>query len=155
MTPFNIPKRLSYDKKESYSSHYFLWCLHIISNIFFYQMYSSTWWSYKFIHLITLYLVRTRFSKFEPVTCKILTFLPNNTGIKLKTMHALGIYEKVGQVTKILYIGRLIQVVETKAWQIYAFRRGQNHLPDSAPIVHRWQREGHLWLSFPGFHVIV
>ena len=47
----------------------------------------------------TLYLVRTGFSKIEPVTCKVLTFLPKNTGIKLKTMHARGIYEKVGQAT--------------------------------------------------------
>ena len=36
---------------------------------------------------ITLYLVRISFSKIEPVTCKILTFLPKNTGIELKTMH--------------------------------------------------------------------
>ena len=49
--------------------------------------------------IITLYLVRTGFSKIEPVTCKILTFLPKNTGIKLKKMHAQGIYEKVGQAT--------------------------------------------------------
>ena len=47
----------------------------------------------------TLYLVRTGFSKIEPVTCKILTFLPKNSGIKLKTMHARGIYEKVFQAT--------------------------------------------------------
>ena len=47
-----------------------------------------------------LYLVRTGFSKIVPVTCKSLTFSPKNTGIKLKTMHARGIYEKVGQVTK-------------------------------------------------------
>ena len=40
-----------------------------------------------------------RISKIEPVTCKILAFLPKNTGIKLKTMHARGIHEKVGQVT--------------------------------------------------------
>ena len=46
-----------------------------------------------------LYLVRTGFSKIEPETCKILTFLPKNTGIKMKTMHARVIYEKVGQVT--------------------------------------------------------
>ena len=36
----------------------------------------------------TLYLVRTGLSKIELVTCKILTFLPKNTGIKLKTMYA-------------------------------------------------------------------
>ena len=46
-----------------------------------------------------IYLVQTGFTKIEPVTCKILTFLPKNTGIKLKTMHARGIYEKVAQVT--------------------------------------------------------
>ena len=50
--------------------------------------------------IITLYLVQTEFSKIEPVTIKILTFLPKNTGIKLKTMHARGIYVKVGQVTE-------------------------------------------------------
>ena len=48
--------------------------------------------------IIILYLVRTRFSKIEPVTCKILTFLPKKTGIKLKTMQPRGIYEKVGQI---------------------------------------------------------
>ena len=47
----------------------------------------------------TLDLVQTGFSKIEPVTCKTLTFLPKNTGIKMKTMHARDIYEKVGQVT--------------------------------------------------------
>ena len=48
---------------------------------------------------ITLYLGQTGLSKIEPVTCKILTFLPKNTGIELKAMHARGIYGKVGQVT--------------------------------------------------------
>ena len=47
---------------------------------------------------ITLYLVQTGFYKIEPVTCKILTFFPKNTGMKLKTMHAQGNYEDVGQV---------------------------------------------------------
>ena len=55
--------------------------------------------SSKALNMNTLDLVRTGFSKIEPVTCKILTFLPKNTGIKLKTMHARGIYEKVGQAT--------------------------------------------------------
>ena len=36
------------------------------------------------------------FPKSEPVTCKILKFFPKNTGIKLKTTHARGIYKKVG-----------------------------------------------------------
>ena len=46
-----------------------------------------------------LYLVQPGFSKIEPVTYIIMTFLPKNTGIKLKTMHVRGIYEKIGQVT--------------------------------------------------------
>ena len=48
--------------------------------------------------IVTLYLVQTGFSKIEPVTCKILTFLPKNTGIREKTKHARGNYEKVNQV---------------------------------------------------------
>ena len=62
---------------------------------------SSLLWTFsQFFYINSLYLVRTGFSKIEPVTCKILIFLPKNTGIKLKTMHARGIYEKVGQVTQ-------------------------------------------------------
>ena len=45
-----------------------------------------------------LYLVQTGFSKVEPGNMQKFDILPNNTGNKLKTMHARGIYEKVDQI---------------------------------------------------------